>query len=196
MRKILFFLAVVSMALVLVGVSSGRRSKANESGPNESNKVTQAPGTRCTRLRYGPKEKKNKQAPPGQAVPGTRCTRLSYSERKGDVLPNQPPTVALKASVENMTLPCKSGETSTTCATDACQIVILNTRASDPDGDTMLYTYTTTGGRISGDGSAVIWNLKGAEPGSYTATAEVDDGCGCIAYTSTQVTVASCADCK
>ncbi|MFN2515323.1 MAG: hypothetical protein ABR556_03840, partial [Pyrinomonadaceae bacterium] len=75
MRKILFSLAVVSTALVMVGASSVRSGKTTESlGVNESTKVIQAPGTRCTRLRYGPKEKKKPQAPPGQAQPGTRCT--------------------------------------------------------------------------------------------------------------------------
>jgi hypothetical protein len=192
MRKILFSVAAVSMALVMVGVSSGRRGKANDSRDrNESNTVVQnTPGTRCTRLSY-PKDKKNTNG-----VVGARCSRLFFPHPKGNYLPNQPPTVDLKASVANITLPCKSGETSTACATDACQIVILNARASDPDGDTVLYTYTTTGGRITGDGSAVIWNLKGAEPGSYTASAEVDDGCGCIAISSAQVTLASCSDCK
>lgn len=196
MRKILFSLAFVSMVLLIVGASFVRRGKANESlGVNESKKVMQ-PGTRCMRLRYGPKKKRDKQALPREAVPGTRCTILSYSEHKGDYLPNTPPKVDLKTSVENITLPCKSGETSTACATDSCQIVILRADASDADGDTILYTYTVTGGRINGDGSAVIWDLKGKEPGSYTASVEVDDGCGCIAYGSAKVTVASCGDCK
>jgi hypothetical protein len=196
MRRSLFTLAVVVMVLFMVGAYAVRRGKATESSGSKESNTVQAPGTRCTRLRYGPKEKKSKQAVPGQAVPGTRCTRLSYSERKGDYLPNQPPTVDLKASVANITLPCKSGETSTACATDACQITILNARATDPDADTMLYTYTTTGGRINGDGSAVIWDLKGAEPGTYTASVEVDDGCGCIAFNSATVTIASCSDCR
>jgi hypothetical protein len=195
MRRTLFSLAVLVMLLFMVGASAVRRGKATESsGSKEGNTVQ--PGTRCTRLRYGPKKKNNKQAAPLQAVPGTRCTRLSYSERKGDYLPNTPPVVDLKTSVENITLPCKSGETSTACATDSCQIVILNARASDPDGDTILYTYSTTAGRITGDGSAVIWDLKGAEPGSYTASVEVDDGCGCIAFGSAVVTIASCGDCR
>ncbi len=196
MRKILFSLAVVSMALVMVGASSVRRGTTESSGGKESNTVIQAPGTRCTRLRYGRKEKKKPQTPPGQAQPGTRCTRLSFSERKGDYLPNIPPKVEIKASVESITLPCKSGKTSASCTTDSCQIIILKADASDADGDTILYTYTVSGGRVSGDGTAVIWELKGAEPGVYTATVEVDDGCGCIAFDSASVTVASCGDCK
>jgi len=190
MRKIVLMVVSVTMTLALVGASSLRSSKANEPvWSPKSDTVVQAPGTRCTRLSY-PKDKKNTNGV------GSRCSRLFSPHPKGNYLPNQPPTVDLKLSVQNITLPCKSGETSTACATDACQIVILNARASDPDGDSVLYTYTTTGGTISGDGSAVIWDLKGADPASYTASVEVDDGCGCIAYTSAQVTVASCADCK
>lgn len=198
MRKILFSLAVVIMALVMVVAFTVRGGNTKESsGSNESNIVIQAaPGTRCTRLRYGPKGEKYKQALPGQAMPGTRCSRLYSSKRKGDYLPNIPPKVELKASVENITLPCKSGETSASCTTDSCQIIILKADASDADGDTILYTNVVSGGRVSGDGAAVIWDLKGAEPGSYTATVEVDDGCGCIAFDAAQVTVASCGDCK
>ncbi len=191
MRKILFSSAVVSMTLFMLGASSVRRGNANESSSLKENiNVIQAPGTRCTRLRW-PKDKKSMVG-----IPGSRCTRMYSSKRSGDMFPNQPPTVALRPSVENITLPCKSGETSSACATDSCRLVILNANASDPDRDTVLYTYTVTGGRVTGDGSSVIWDLKGAEQGSYTATAEVDDGCGCIAYSSAQVTVASCADCK
>lgn len=191
MRKIVLMVVSVTMTLALVGASSLRSSKANEPlwSPGSDAVVQTAPGTRCTRLSY-PKDKKNTNGF------GTRCGRFFAPHPKGKILPNQPPTVDLKTSVENITLPCRIGETSTTCATDACQVVILNGRASDPDGDTMLYTYTTTGGRITGDGPAVIWDLKGAGAGSYTASVEVDDGCGCIAYSSAQVTVASCADCK
>jgi hypothetical protein len=61
--------------------------------------------------------------------------------------------------------------------------VPLAATASDPDGDTLLYTWSTTGGRITGDGPNATWDLSGVAPGTYTALVEVDDGCGCIAYT-------------
>jgi hypothetical protein len=73
--------------------------------------------------------------------------------------------------------------------------VQLAANATDPDGDTLLYTYTTTGGRVTGDGANVSWDLAGVQPGTYTATVEVDDGCGCVAFSSTTVTVAECTDC-
>ena len=54
--------------------------------------------------------------------------------------------------------------------------------ATDPDGDTLLYSYTVTGGRITGEGANVSWDLTGVQPGTYTSTVEVDDGCGCVAF--------------
>src|SRR5205085_11676274 len=35
----------------------------------------------------------------------------------------------------------------------------------------------------------------GVQPGTYTSTVEVDDGCGCVAFSSTTVTVAGCTGC-
>jgi hypothetical protein len=71
--------------------------------------------------------------------------------------------------------------------------VQLAANATDPDGDTLLYTWSTTGGRITGDGANVTWDLSGVQPGTYTASVEVDDGCGCIAFSSTTVTVERCS---
>ena len=71
----------------------------------------------------------------------------------------------------------------------------LTANATDPDGDTLLYTYTVSGGRVTGEGANVNWDLSGVGPGKYTATVEVDDGCGCISFSSTEVTIAGCPDC-
>lgn len=116
--------------------------------------------------------------------------------REPDVLPNRPPVVSLAASTSQIVLPCPPGEVSTSCPTAADMGVRLTANASDPDGDTLLYTYSTTGGRISGEGPNVNWDLSGAAPGTYTATVEVDDGCGCMSFSSTTVTVVNCPDCK
>ncbi|MCA1635019.1 MAG: hypothetical protein LC802_15350 [Acidobacteria bacterium] len=68
----------------------------------------------------------------------------------------------------------------------------LSANATDPDGDTLLYTYSTTGGRIVGDGPNATLDMTGVAPGTYTVTVEVDDGCGCIAFNSTTVEVTRC----
>jgi hypothetical protein len=71
----------------------------------------------------------------------------------------------------------------------------LTTTASDPDSDTLLYTYNVTGGRIGGDGPNVNWDFTGLAPGAYTATVEVDDGLGGIAVASAAIKIVHCSDC-
>ena len=120
------------------------------------------------------------------------------NKREPDVLPNQAPVISsFAASTSTITLPCKEGYKSASgaCPTTVTNSVGLTTTATDPDGDTLLYTYTTTGGRITGEGANVTWDLSGMAPGTYTASVEVDDGCGCISFSSTTVTIADCGDC-
>ncbi len=114
--------------------------------------------------------------------------------RAPSILPNQPPTVTLSASSATVTLPCPEGGSGASCNVGS-QTVQLSANATDPDGDTLLYTYTVTGGRITGDGPNTSWDLTGVTPGTYTASVEVDDGCGCVAFSSTTVTVGVCTDC-
>jgi hypothetical protein len=49
--------------------------------------------------------------------------------------------------------------------------------ASDPDGDTLTYEWTATGGTISGEGDTVTWTAPAAE-GSCTIGVTVSDGKG------------------
>ena len=118
-------------------------------------------------------------------------------KREPSILPNQPPTATLAASTAMITMPCQPGyhSSSGSCPATMNTTVGLATTASDPDGDTLLYSYTVTGGRISGEGANVSWDLSGVGPGTYTASVEVDDGCGCITSSTTTVTIASCGDC-
>src|SRR5258706_6098983 len=112
------------------------------------------------------------------------------------MLPNQPTVAWLEASTKTITLPCPEGtHSSGACSVSANSTVGLVTTASDPDGDTLLYTYTVTGGRVTGEGTNVSWDLSGVGPATYTASVEVDDGCGCITSSTTTVTVANCSDC-
>jgi hypothetical protein len=185
MRRTLVSLIIVGLALIVFGSSSVLKSKAK----GEATVVAQArPGTRCTRLTFGPREKKKsifgqKKRPDGTdpatdtPMPGTRCTRLSSGGRPGTILPNTPPNVGLATSTAYI-------------ATNADAQVKLKAIACDADGDTVLYTYTVTGGRITGDGASVVWNLSGVtRPATYTVSVEVDDGCGCMSSDSTEVTL-------
>jgi hypothetical protein len=119
------------------------------------------------------------------------------NKREPAILPNQAPVLRLAASVTTITLPCRPGFHSKLrqLSRTATSSVSLTTTASDPDGDTLLYSYNVTGGRVSGDGASVSWDLSGMGPGTYTATVDVDDGCGCITSASSTVTIANCGDC-
>lgn len=95
-----------------------------------------------------------------------------------------------------ITLGCQPGfrpREGTTC-NDATSINVA-TSASDPENDVLTYNYTVSGGRIVGTGANVSWDVSGLQPGTYTITAGVDDGCGLCGKTQTQtITVAEC-DC-
>ena len=118
------------------------------------------------------------------------------NKREPSILPNQPPTASLAASATTITLPCPPDmHSGGACPAAATSSVNLTTTASDPDGDTLLYSYTVTGGRVTGEGANVAWDLSGLGPGTYTASVDVDDGCGCITSSTTTVTIASCSDC-
>lgn len=106
--------------------------------------------------------------------------------------PNQPPTVSISASTATINLPCPEGGTSETCIPSASREVQLTATATDPDNDTLLYTWSVTGGRISGEGRAVNWDLSGVNPGTYTASVEVNDGNQHTANASTTVSVVVC----
>ena len=102
----------------------------------------------------------------------------------------------LEVSQTKVTIPCESGyvpREGTTCSSDMS--TNLTTTAVDPEGDVLTYNYTVSGGRIVGQGANVSWDLTGVNPGTYTVTAGVDDGCGVCGQTKTQtITVEKC-DC-
>ena len=116
------------------------------------------------------------------------------NERAPTIVPNNPPTTAVAASPSRVVLAAECGpeQRPVEGCTATGSTVQLAANATDPDGDTLLYTWSTTGGRITGDGANVTWDLSGVQPGTYTASVEVDDGCGCIAFSSTTVTVERC----
>ena len=64
----------------------------------------------------------------------------------------------------------------------------IHCTASDPDGDTLVFSWTYTGGSISGTGSTVTWRAP-STAGTYTVTAIVSDGKGGTATRSVSITV-------
>jgi outer membrane protein OmpA-like peptidoglycan-associated protein len=88
--------------------------------------------------------------------------------------PNRPPTIACAAERS---------------AVFAGERVHLTTNASDPDGDTLTYTWRANSGRVIGTGSAVDFDTTGLAPGRYSITVRVDDGKGGAADCSMSVQV-------
>jgi len=67
--------------------------------------------------------------------------------------------------------------------------VAINSTASDPDGDPIAYSYSATGGQVSGDGPVAQFDSTGLSAGSYTVTCTADDGQGGRTSATTTVDV-------
>ena len=95
--------------------------------------------------------------------------QLTFGKRSND-----PPTAT--CSVTNATI--KEDETTT-----------VRVSALDPDCDPLTYTWTTTGGKVTGTGDTVTFDATGVPPGKYTVTATVTDGRHPPVTCSTEITV-------
>jgi len=108
---------------------------------------------------------------------------------------NQPPVVSsVTPSISTITRPCPP-ERGTSSNCPSTNEVTLSAVATDPESDQLLYTWSVTGGKLSGEGREVKWDLTGVANGTYTATVEVNDGNQHTATGSATVTVADCPDC-
>ena len=67
--------------------------------------------------------------------------------------------------------------------------VAINSTASDPDGDPITYSYSASGGQISGTGASAQFDSTGLSAGSYTVTCTADDGQGGRTSATTNVDV-------
>jgi hypothetical protein len=110
--------------------------------------------------------------------------------------PNQAPTVTVVTSSASITLPCPEGTSSESCTASASRTIDLTANAVDPDNDTLLYTWSVTGGKLTGEGRAVSWDLSGVNPGTYTVTVDVNDGNAHTVNGTATVTVAECTGCR
>jgi outer membrane protein OmpA-like peptidoglycan-associated protein/opacity protein-like surface antigen len=90
--------------------------------------------------------------------------------------PNSPPLVS--CSADKSMVYAGSGD-----------IAAVQAVASDPDNDTITYSWATNGGAVEGTGPEVRWNSSGATPGTYTVKVRVDDGRGGSADCSTDIRV-------
>lgn len=85
----------------------------------------------------------------------------------------------------NPTAQCSAEKQSVT--TGSGEAVPVHVAANDPDGDSLTYTWTASGGRVDGTGADARWSENNAGAGNYTITAKVDDGHGGTASCSTDV---------
>ncbi len=74
---------------------------------------------------------------------------------------NRPPTA--KCACANPTI--KQGDTTT-----------IRASAVDPDGDEVTYTWSATGGKLTGMGDTVTFDATGVAPGKYSVSSSVSDG--------------------
>lgn len=117
------------------------------------------------------------------------------NKRQGDIVNIPANVTALTLSDTEIVLPCPAGTQSTSGCNDSTSITVATT-AVDVENDVLTYNYTVSGGRITGTGANVNWDLSGAQAGSYTITAAVDDGCGLCGKTETKtVTIVPCPNC-
>ena len=108
--------------------------------------------------------------------------------------------VTLSSSKLEISFPCPAGLTSTTGSPGEIPVVLLKASVNSPDRNQLSYDYSTTGGRIIGEGPDVKWDLSGVTDGTYIATVEVSKKDARPArgarpvFASTTVTVSS-SDC-
>jgi hypothetical protein len=73
--------------------------------------------------------------------------------------------------------------------------VTLLVKATDADGDSLHYEYSSTEGTISGEGTSVVWNLDGAPRGPHEIHVTVSDRKGGNATASLTVTTVDAGTC-
>jgi hypothetical protein len=118
-----------------------------------------------------------------QASPGGKQTGTTSPQQI------QPPTVTLESNTQVITV-CAGNE-----GGGSDTQVRLRANAYSPEGKPFRYRWIVSGGRIVGDGNDVVWDLSGAQPGTYSATVEASTGTvgsGCMAFSSTKVVVRNC----
>ena len=107
-------------------------------------------------------------------APGTCTTTVKVDDGKGgtasastdvtvEARPNRPPTVTCAASPQTVT---------------AGQPVNLTATGNDPDNDQLTYSWTSSGGKVTGSGAQAQFDSTGLQPGHYTVTCHADDGKG------------------
>lgn len=125
-------------------------------------------------------------------APGTCTATVKVDDGKGgtasastdvtvEAKPNRPPTVSCAASPQTVT---------------AGQPVNLTATGNDPDNDQLTYSWTSSGGKVTGSGAQAQFDTTGLQPGHYTVTCHADDGKGGTADGTADIEVQAPAEQK
>jgi hypothetical protein len=109
---------------------------------------------------------------------------------------NVGPSGSVSSSSASITLPCPPGTSSESCSPSASRSVDVTASYTDPENDPLVYTWSVNGGKLSGEGRTVSWDLSGLQAGTYTATVSVSDGIAPPVPGSATVTIADCTGCR
>ncbi len=120
----------------------------------------------------------------GAAIPASQQTARRQ--------PNRPPSIdSFTSSLRTIQI-CPFLPTS---ALNDKPEVTLVVNATDPDGDSLHYEYSTTEGTISGEGRSVVWDLHGLPRGPHEVRVTVTDGKGGKAASALMVTTVDSSAC-
>lgn len=115
---------------------------------------------------------------------------IRFALKSSDLILNEPPTVSLTVgNIYHGSNDLLRESTSTVCAGDK---VDLRATASDPDGDALIYYWSSTSGRVTGDGANTLFDSTGLAPADYTITVQVDDGARGMAFDTKTIRVTNC----
>ncbi len=120
------------------------------------------------------RNRKFEQALPSAREPNGFVFGISYTKPVRAPGTNHFPVLALEASAEQIS----PGSSATITAT-----------GFDADNDPLTYSWSASGGKISGSGDKVTFDSTGLAPGKYTIRATANDGKGGTVTTSIDVTV-------
>jgi hypothetical protein len=111
------------------------------------------------------------------------------SEQKSRQRGNRPPSIESFTSSSRIIQVCPFSS-----LFDKPEVTLL-VKATDPDGDSLYYQYSSTEGTISGEGTSVVWNLDGVPRGPHEIHLTVSDRKGGDTATSLTVTTVDAGTC-
>lgn len=199
MRRSMIILFVTPFLVVaaVVSIPATRADETRGTGIPVVSPTPEIPGSRCFRVSWPKRGKRKRTKAQIDEIAGQvpRCGRVATAIRDADrnrynpppVLPNQVPTIALFTPLDGLEIVTNLGGLYAPAVRE--RRITVTAIGSDPDGDTLFYTFTSTGGKVNVNDRQAVWDLSGVVPSTYTILVEADDGCGCVSFASASVTI-------